>query len=258
MLRVFFEKTQEDTSVYFRDKKIWQCGKKYTDYQGRYPVIFLTFKDVKCASWEETHTMICKLVSMEYQRHMELAMSSRLNEYEKEQFCRSQGGMQRMLFSRWLCRYCRCFFPNIMEKKRLLSLMSTILPIQQGYICGFYTDIISFMRNFFSGGLKDNPHLAYGFLTGILRVAKESIFSGLNNLKINSILDNAYSQYFGFTMDEVTEILDYYGAHEKFREVCDWYDGYLFGNTEIVNPWSVINYISVAVSRRHSGVYGKQ
>ena len=99
MLRVFFEKTQEDTSVYFRDKKIWQCGKKYTDYQGRYPVIFLTFKDVKCASWEETHTMICKLVSMEYQRHMELAMSSRLNEYEKEQFLQiARGNAENVVF----------------------------------------------------------------------------------------------------------------------------------------------------------------
>ena len=100
------------------------------------------------------------------------------------------------------------------------------------------------MRNFFSGGLKDNEHLAYGFLTGILRVAKESIFSGLNNLKIDSLLDDAYSQYFGFTQDEVKAMLAYYNASEKYQEVCDWYDGYLFGKTEIFNPWSVINYIA--------------
>ena len=100
------------------------------------------------------------------------------------------------------------------------------------------------MRNFFSGGLKDNEHLAYGFLTGILRVAKESVFSGLNNLKIDSLLDNAYSQYFGFTKDEVVDILSYYDANDKYQEVCEWYDGYLFGDTEIFNPWSVINYIA--------------
>lgn len=100
------------------------------------------------------------------------------------------------------------------------------------------------MRNFFSGGLKDNPHLAYGFLTGILRVAKESIFSGLNNLKVNSILDDMYSQYFGFTNEEIREILEYYNVSEKYEEVCDWYDGYLFGHTEIFNPWSIVNYIS--------------
>lgn len=100
------------------------------------------------------------------------------------------------------------------------------------------------MRNFFSGGLKDNPHLAFGFLTGILRIAKESIFSGMNNLKTNSILDESYSEYFGFTAQEVKYMLHYYGKEDKFQEVCDWYDGYKFGNAGIFNPWSVINYIA--------------
>lgn len=117
-------------------------------------------------------------------------------------------------------------------------------PIQQGHSCNFYDEIVGFMRNFFSGGLKDNPNLAYGFLTGILRVAKESIFSGLNNLKTNSILDDPFSEYFGFTPDEVKELLQYYGKAYKFQEVCDWYDGYRFGNSDIFNPWSVINYVS--------------
>lgn len=92
--------------------------------------------------------------------------------------------------------------------------------------------------------MKDNPHLMFGFLTGILRVAKESIFSGMNNLKINSILDENYSGYFGFTTKEVKDMLRYYGKEEKFQEICEWYDGYRFGDTEIFNPWSVINYIS--------------
>lgn len=117
-------------------------------------------------------------------------------------------------------------------------------PIQQGYSYHFYQKTINFMRNFFSGGLKDNPHLAYGFLTGILRVAKEIIFSGMNNLKTNSILDDSYSSYFGFTKEEVVEMLFYYEKSEKYQEICDWYDGYRFGNTDIFNPWSVINYIS--------------
>ena len=117
-------------------------------------------------------------------------------------------------------------------------------PIQQGHVSGFYDTIIGFMRNLFSGGLKDNPHLSYGFLTGILRVAKESIFSGLNNLKINSILDERYSKYFGFTSSEVHEMADYYLASDKYQELCEWYDGYLFGNTEIFNPWSVIGYFN--------------
>ena len=117
-------------------------------------------------------------------------------------------------------------------------------PIQQGHLRGFYDDVTEFMRNLFSGGFKDNPHLAFGFLTGILRVAKESIFSGLNNLKINSILDEQYSGYFGFTRDEVREMARYYHASDKYREICDWYDGYRFGSSDIFNPWSVINYFN--------------
>lgn len=116
--------------------------------------------------------------------------------------------------------------------------------IQQDHLCDFYNEIVDFMRNFFSGGLKDNPHLAFGFLTGILRVAKESIFSGMNNLKTNSILDNNYSSYFGFTNEEVREMFAYYDYEDKYQEICEWYDGYRFGNSEIFNPWSVINYIS--------------
>ena len=100
------------------------------------------------------------------------------------------------------------------------------------------------MRNFFSGAFKDNKNLSYGFLTGILRIAQESIFSGLNNLTVNSVMDEDYDNYFGFTKEEVSEMLSYYGVSEKEDELKEWYDGYLFGSTEIYNPWSVINYIS--------------
>ena len=116
------------------------------------------------------------------------------------------------------------------------------VPIQQGHTKGYYDEVIIFMRNLFSGGLKDNPHLSFGFLTGILRVAKESIFSGLNNLAINSVLDEKYSEYFGFTAEEVRDMARYYNAEDKYEEICSWYDGYRFGETDIFNPWSVINY----------------
>lgn len=117
-------------------------------------------------------------------------------------------------------------------------------PIQEGYSKDFYDEIIGFMRNFFSGAFKDNKNLTYGFLTGILRIAQESIFSGLNNLTVNSVMDEKYDQFFGFTASEVRDMLEYYGALDKEAELKDWYDGYLFGSTEIYNPWSVINYIS--------------
>jgi hypothetical protein len=117
-------------------------------------------------------------------------------------------------------------------------------PIQEGFSKNFYDEIIGFMRNFFSGAFKDNKNLTYGFLTGILRIAQESIFSGLNNLTVNSVMDDEYDQFFGFTASEVREMLTYYGFLDKESELKDWYDGYLFGHTEIYNPWSVINYIS--------------
>ena len=117
-------------------------------------------------------------------------------------------------------------------------------PIQEGYSKDFYEDIIRFMRNFFSGAFKDNKNLSYGFLTGILRIAQESIFSGLNNLSANSVMDDEYDNYFGFTSAEVHEMLRYYGVLKKENELKEWYDGYLFGNEEIYNPWSVINYIA--------------
>lgn len=113
-------------------------------------------------------------------------------------------------------------------------------PIQQGYSHGFYDKVTGFMSNLFSGGLKDNPHLSYRFLTGVFRVT----FSGLNNIQVNSILDNRYSQYFGFTAKEVQDMARYYGVSDKFRELCDWYGGYRFGDTKIFNPWSVINYFN--------------
>ena len=244
MLRVFFEKTDEDTSVYFKDKQIWQCGDEYTAYQGKYPVIFLTFKDVKCSSWEETFQQISRLIAMEFQRHMELETSDKLNSYEKEQFSQIAKGMADKVGYQMSLQFLSLLLHKHHGEKTIIIIDEYDTPIQQGHTCGFYEETIHFMRNLFSGGLKDNSHLAFGFMTGILRVAKESIFSGLNNLTIHSILDNKYSQYFGFTKEEIYEMLEYYDVREKYEEVCDWYDGYLFGNTEIFNPWSVINYIS--------------
>lgn len=244
MLRVFFEKTTEDTSVYFKDKLVWRYGEEYTKYQGQYPVIFLSFKDVKCSSWEETFEKLSRLIALEFLRHFELESSSKLNEYEKEQYARMAGGNGSEMEYEMGLQFLSLLLHKHYGKEAIIIIDEYDTPIQQGHTCNFYSDTVTFMRNFFSGGLKDNPHLAYGFLTGILRVAKESIFSGLNNLKINSILDDAYSQYFGFTKAEVKALLQYYGVSDKYSEVCQWYDGYRFGDTEIFNPWSVINYIS--------------
>ena len=244
MLRVFFEKTPEDTSIYFKDKYIWQCGDYYTKHQGQYPVIFLSFKDVKCSSWQETFQKISKLIFLEFMRHNELESSSVLSSYEKEQYHRFASENINEVDCQMGLQLLSLLLHKHYDKECVIIIDEYDTPIQQDHLCDFYNEIVDFMRNFFSGGLKDNPHLAFGFLTGILRVTKESIFSGMNNLKTNSILDNNYSSYFGFTNEEVREMLAYYDYEDKYQEICEWYDGYRFGNSEIFNPWSVINYIS--------------
>ena len=244
MLRVFFEISDEDTGRYFTDKKIWQCGEEYRAYQGKFPVIFLTFKDVKFATWENTIDNISALLQEEYDRHKEVMHGDQLASYEKEYFTRilnktaSEVELSAALeqLSKMLTKY--------YGTAPIIIIDEYDTPIQEGYSKDFYEKIVGFMRNFFSGAFKDNKNLSYGFLTGILRIAQESIFSGLNNLAVNTVLDNEYDQYFGFTNEEIHEMLKYYGALGKEKELKEWYDGYLFGSKEIYNPWSVINYIS--------------
>ena len=242
MLCTFFEKSEEDTSVYFRDKAIWKQGAKYRELQGKYPVIFATFKDVKCKTWADTLEKLAEIIGNEYARHRELLTSDKCIDVDKACFCRimERGASETELAS------------SFQTLTRMLDMHHKVAPIiiideydtpiQQGHMKGFYEQIVSFMRNLFSGGLKDNSHLSFGFLTGILRVAKESIFSGLNNLAVYSVMDDSFSEYFGFTHEEVKQIATYYGASEKYEELCEWYDGYRFGDSSIFNPWSIINY----------------
>ena len=188
--------------------------------------------------------MITKLISFEYRRHISLETSDRLNEYDRAQFVELAKGTASAAEYQLSLQTLSALLHKHYGEKAIIIIDEYDTPIQQGHSCGFYQETVEFMRNFFSGGLKDNYHLAYGFLTGILRVAKESIFSGLNNLVVNTILEEPYSSYFGFTKEEVRQLLEYYGHGDKYDEVCEWYDGYLFGDTEIFNPRSVINYVS--------------
>jgi len=244
MLKTFFEKTNEDNSCYFKDKKIWACGEKYTQHQGKYPVIYVSFKDAKCDDWDTTLAFIKQLLQSEFSRHGYLKDSSKIDDFEKSYLKRILSGEAGE------AEYMRAFamLSQMLHKHHGVAPIIIIdeydTPIQQGHTKNFYDKVVLFMRNLFSGGLKDNEHLSFGFLTGILRVAKESIFSGLNNITVYSVLDTKYSQYFGFTPNEVRAICSYYGVADKYTELCDWYDGYKFGTTEIFNPWSVINYFA--------------
>ena len=244
MLRTFFEKTDEDTSVYFRNKNIWQCGKKYQDHQGKYPVIYITFKDIKFETWNDSFESVKNIFRQEAYRHEILRKSDKCNDYEKEYFEKILSGKANELELSSFFLVLSGMLNKHYKIPPVIIIDEYDIPIQQGYMSGYYDQVIRFMRNLFSGAFKDNQNLSFGFLTGILRVAKESIFSGLNNLTVNSVLTNKYSEYFGFTKEEVKAMSAYYGAVEKYSEICEWYDGYQFGKTEIFNPWSVINYFN--------------
>ncbi len=244
MLRTFFEKTDADTSVYFKDKAIWQQGEKYTCKQGKYPVIFLSLKDIKAKNWDTSLALLKRIIRAEFARHIELLDSKKIsiidgevykniikNEASDSDYMLSLSDLSKMLYDHH-------------GIKPIIIIDEYDTPIQEGFINGYYNEAVEFIRNFFSTALKDNTNITMSVLTGILRVAKESIFSGLNNLCVDSVLDDKFSSYFGFTDSEVTSMTQYYGVPEKFAEIKAWYDGYKFGNVEIYNPWSVINYLS--------------
>lgn len=244
MLRVFFEISEEDTSKYFVETNIWKYGEAYRSHQGKYPVIFLTFKDVKFDSWTLTLDKIRELLQAEFGRHQIILDSDRIANYEKEYFARILDGTATEVALTSALEKLSQMLKKHYGIAPIIIIDEYDTPIQEGYSKDFYDEIISFMRNFFSSAFKDNRNLSYGFLTGILRIAQESIFSGLNNLSVNSIMDKNYDKFFGFTHQEVYEILEYYNILDKKEELKDWYDGYLFGEEEVYNPWSVINYVS--------------
>ena len=244
MLRTFFEKTAEDTGRYFRDKKNWQQGEKYTSQQGQYPVIFLSLKDIKARKWQYAFDALKYIISVEYMRHSELKRSSELEEADIELYNRivkNQAGYMEYVFS--LQALSRMLHQHH-KQAPVIIIDEYDTPIQEGFVNGYYDDAVEFIRSFFSAALKDNSHARQIVMTGILRIAKESIFSGLNNIRVFSVLDKKFSEFFGFTTSEVQQMAAYYEQTDKLPELKAWYDGYKFGDTEIFNPWSVINYFS--------------
>ena len=244
MLRTFFEKTEADTSKYFVDKKIWTQGEEYTKHLGQYPVIFLSLKDIKSSKWETSFALLKRIIRTEYARHQELEKSTALSRADIDTYQsiidNTADDAAYMLSLQDLSRMLHLHY----KKAPVIIIDEYDTPIQEGYVNGYYAQAVEFIRNFFSAALKDNPHMSLSILTGILRIAKESIFSGLNNIRVYSVLDRKFSSYFGFTSDEVRAMAVYYGADDKLEELQSWYDGYRFGNSEIFNPWSVLNYFS--------------
>lgn len=244
MLRYFFEKTDEDLSYLFKDLKIWQEGQEYISQQGQYPVIYLTFKDVKEKFYHDCIENLKFQISEEFKRHNFLLDSHKIKEYDKKEYIDIiKREANPILFKNSLKLLIKLLY-KYYGKDVIVLIDEYDTPINQGYICGYYEDIIDFMCNFLGGGLKGNPYLKTAVITGIYRVAEESIFSGFNNLKVCSIMHNSFADKFGFTEDEVDEILNYYGMNSNRDEVKAWYNGYVFGDdTAIYNPWSILNYI---------------
>ena len=245
MIKYYFEKTEEDNSYLFKDLNIWKSGEIYIDHQGKYPVINLTFKGAKMNTWEETYTELINSISEEYKRHSYL-LKQKFFELEEEQNIFLNICEQKAKFSDYvssiknLCVYLEKYH----GQKPIILIDEYDVPIQNSYIQGFYDEAINFIRALLQAALKDNNYLEFAIITGCLRVSKESIFTGLNNLDIYSILDKRYSEHFGFTQIELDEILKYYELEDKKDVLKEWYDGYKFGVSDIYNPWSILKYTS--------------
>ena len=246
MLRTFFEKPLDgkDTSHYFKDLKIWQAGEKYQAEQGKRPVIYLTFKDEKLGNFKDLIASIRKNIYEELGRHAEVFESPKLNIFEKKQADALINHLDRPENLSKSIKILSSMLYKHHGVKPVILIDEYDVPIQAGYENGYYDEIIIFMRNFLSGAFKDNSNLYKGALTGVTRVSKESIFSGLNNLEVDTIFDEIFCTYFGFTQEEVVEMFKFYGVEDKLKEAEDWYDGYIFGNVHIYNPWSLICYFN--------------
>ncbi|HBI61964.1 MAG TPA: hypothetical protein DDY31_12265 [Lachnospiraceae bacterium] len=249
MLERFFSVRYADSTL-FEGLNIWK-EEKYRRLQGTYPVISLSFADVKDTSYEEARIKICQTIADLYNKYAFLAKGDLLEENEKEYFRRvsidmrdSEITVSLRRLSDYLCRY--------YGKKVIILLDEYDTPMQEAYVNGYWEELTVFTRSLFHTTFKGNPYLERAILTGITRVSKESVFSDLNNLKVVTTTSSLYGDSFGFTEKEVFEALDEYGLSDRKEEVKKWYDGFIFGDIkDIYNPWSVIHYLS----ERRVGTY---
>ena len=246
MLRSFFE-TGTDASLF--DGLYISGNKEICDeYMGKYPVIFLSLKDVDGLKYENAKYSIMELIGREAERYFFLGDSDRLSENEKEQYktmIALQNGkysMDENVLTSSLRLLSHLLFQHYGEKTVIL-IDEYDVPLDKAFQNGYYQEMVSLIRGLFGMALKTNDSLQFAVLTGCLRISKESIFTGLNNFKVLSILDSRFDEQFGFTDQEVQKILDDYELSSHFKETKEWYDGYRFGKADIYCPWDVINYV---------------
>ena len=248
MLRYFFEDTgdtkkNEENKLLFHGLKIMEQGETYTEHMGNYPVINLTLKSAKQPGFESAYSKLRKAIADEFQRHQYILADRKINEEDKKLYQKiADRKAEYDDYSGALEFLSKCLY-QATEKKTVILIDEYDVPLENSYFRGFYEEMVDFIRSLFESALKTNDYLQFAVITGCLRISKESIFTGLNHLNIISLLDKKYSEHFGFTEQEVLRMMSYYEVESRFPTMKEWYDGYLFGDTEVYNPWSVIKFL---------------
>ena len=242
MLEQFLSVQYRDRGDLFEGLSIWE-EEDYRNLQGTFPVISLSFADVKESSFEGARKKICQIIRDLYDRHDYLLASEQLNENEREQFQKISAEMENYLAKgslKALSKYLTAYY----GRKVIILLDEYDTPMQEAYVHGYWQELTDFIRGLFNSTFKTNPYLDRAVMTGITRVSKESIFSDLNNLTVVTTTSDLYADSFGFTEAEVYAALEAYGKKEQMPLVRQWYDGFVFGHQrEIYNPWSILNYL---------------
>ena len=249
MIRRFFEDEitekgeKVDNGYLFDGLKIAECGEEILKHQQQYPVIFLTLKSAKQPTYEMAYACLVGEICKEFERHS-YVLQGEMSQRNREIFERiSLGKGSDDEYATAFAFLSECLF-KYHKKKTIILIDEYDVPLENAYFRGFYDKMIDFIRSLFESALKTNPYLEKSVITGCLRISKESIFTGLNNLETDSVLHTRFGDSFGFTQEEVEELLAYYGLSEQLEEVKKWYDGYLFNDFEIYNPWSILKYVN--------------
>ena len=246
MIKTFFEIGQDGSL--FDGLKIADNKEVCNSHMGKYPVISISLKGAAGSTFEQAENMMRCIIASEYRRHNYLAKSDKLDENEKRRIDRFfELDMEKIEFDDSI-RFLSDMLSKHYGKNVIILIDEYDVPLDKAYIYGYYDEMITLIRNLLGQALKTNSSLYFAVLTGCLRISKESIFTGLNNMRVLSVADPLFSEYFGFTDDEVREMLEYYDISDRYEEVKTWYDGYKFGKTEVYNPWDVINYCSDLIS----------
>lgn len=244
MVKTYFEKTNQNTSAYFKDKKIWSIGKKYRDCQGRFPVIALSLKNAAQSDWEGTYRSLKFILREETKRHAELLDSDKIVQYDKNYLLKVLNDEADEIDYQFLPGKLSSMLSAHYGEKVVVLIDDYDAPIQQGYLCGYYEKVSEFIINMLGIVLKDNHKLRCGIMTGNMRVPQRGFSGSLNNLVVCSVYDNKFSEFFGLTREEVQEICTYFSKEDKLEEIRDWYGGFSCGSREIYKPQSVMSYFA--------------